>query len=63
MVTYDIRFRCSNCGSILNVKLPKGIKAEGNGGTCSYCECRDGDPKLFEVVPVSEFHVLLERKK
>ena len=61
METYDMKFKCANCGSIFIAKISKGTIAEGNAGKCPYCGCIDMKPKAFEIISISEkAQILLE---
>lgn len=61
METYEMKFKCANCGSIFIAKISKGTVAKGNGGACPYCGCVDMNPKTFESIPIHEkAQILLE---
>ena len=55
---YLIKFQCPNCGDIFSRNIQKGAKAEGRGGVCPNCGCRDNDPTLglgmFKVMRKNE---------
>jgi len=55
---YLIEFQCPNCGEIFSRNIQKGVKAEGRGGICPNCGCRDNDAALglgmFRVVKKNE---------
>jgi hypothetical protein len=59
MVDYSIKFRCPNCLTVFDKRIPKGQPAGGNAGSCPGCGCdentvvRGTGQKLgrFQVVP------------
>jgi rubredoxin len=58
--TYTIKFQCSNCGHVFFKVLPKGVTAEGCGGTCSVCGVTDGKPTRFKVIKTNKLQILRE---
>ncbi len=74
--SYEINFKCRNCGHIFSKTLTKGTTAEGHAGPCPYCGCTENTTgangqKLgrFQVIPVVEdlekakkIELLLEKK-
>jgi len=51
---YTVEFICSNCGSKFKKNLPKGIVAEGHGGTCPNCGVSEQQAGCFKVIRANE---------
>jgi len=47
--TYEMEFRCSNCGKWFLRKVEKGESAKGRGGECYYCGRQDSVGDSFQV--------------